>query len=84
MYKNYDCKNIDQVVKILKQKKIKGLNVTIPYKEKIIPYLNDISKEAKDIMAVNTICFGEEGELLGHNTDCYGFKNHYLRTLKKT
>ena len=74
LYKNYDCENIDQVAKILKKKKIKGLNVTIPYKEKIIPYLDDISKEAKDIMAVNTICFGEEGKLLGHNTDCYGFK----------
>ena len=83
LYKNYDCKNIDQVVKILKQKKIKGLNVTIPYKEKIIPYLDDISKEAKDIMAVNTICFGEEGELLGHNTDCYGFEKSLFENIKK-
>ena len=83
LYKNYDCENIDQVAKILKKKKIKGLNVTIPYKEKIIPYLDDISKEAKDIMAVNTICFGEEGKLLGHNTDCYGFKKSLFENIKK-
>ena len=69
-YKNFDCENLPQVLKTLKQKNIKGLNVTIPYKEKIIPYLDKISKEAKDIRAVNTISFNDQRKLIGHNTDC--------------
>ena len=73
-YENFDCKNLTEAVEVLKQKNLKGLNVTIPYKEKIIPYLDSISKEAKDIMAVNTISFNSQGGLIGHNTDCYGFQ----------
>ena len=44
-YQNFDCKNLTQVLETLKQKNLKGVNITIPYKEKIIPYLNKISKE---------------------------------------
>ena len=69
LYKNFDCENLTQAVETLKQKNIKGLNVTIPYKEKIIPYLDNLSKEAKDIMAVNTISFSKQGKLIGYNTD---------------
>ena len=49
-----------------------GLNVTIPYKEKIIPYLDELSDEAREIGAVNTICF-ENNRKKGYNTDIYGF-----------
>lgn len=48
-----------------------GLNVTIPYKEEIIPFLDALSPEARAIGAVNTVQFGKK--LIGHNTDCYGF-----------
>lgn len=51
---------------------IRGLNVTIPYKEKIIPYLDKIDKLAEFIGAVNTVV-NKDGKLLGHNTDIYGF-----------
>ncbi len=50
-----------------------GLNVTIPYKEKVIPFLDEISEEAKAIGAVNTIKI-IEGKLKGFNTDVYGFE----------
>lgn len=50
-----------------------GLNVTIPYKEEIIPYLDEISEEAKAIGAVNTIRI-RNGKLKGFNTDVYGFE----------
>lgn len=50
-----------------------GLNVTIPYKEKVIPFLDEISAEAKAIGAVNTIKI-KEGKLKGFNTDVYGFE----------
>lgn len=51
---------------------ILGINVTIPHKEKIIPYLDDISPEAKIIGAVNTVV-NREGRLIGYNTDGEGF-----------
>lgn len=55
-----------------------GLNVTIPYKLDVIPFLNDISPEAKTIGAVNTIAKAG-GKLMGYNTDYFGFQ----RTLRK-
>ena len=55
-----------------------GLNITVPHKEKIIPYLDDLSEEARLIGAVNTIEV-KEGRLIGHNTDGRGF----LRSLKE-
>ncbi len=51
-----------------------GINVTIPYKEQVIPYLDELSEEAKVIGAVNTIRF-LDGKKIGHNTDAYGFAN---------
>tara|TARA_Y100000768_G_C23965747_1_gene677755 strand:+ start:941 stop:1690 length:750 start_codon:yes stop_codon:yes gene_type:complete len=82
-YENFDCNNLSQAIKVLKRKNLKGLNVTIPYKEKIIPYLDTISKEAKDIMAVNTISFNNQGKLIGHNTDCYGFQKSLFENINK-
>ena len=50
-----------------------GLNVTIPYKEEIIPYLDEIDAEARAIGAVNTIVFKDE-KSTGFNTDAFGFQ----------
>ena len=51
-----------------------GINVTIPYKEKVIPYLDYISEEAKNIGAVNTVV-NKNGKLYGYNTDFFGLKS---------
>jgi len=64
----------------LKTENLRGFNVTIPYKEKIIAYLDGISEEAKAIGAVNTVV-KKEGKWLGYNTDYYGFL--YLLKRKK-
>ena len=53
--------------------KYKGLNVTIPYKEKVIHLLDEIHTEATEIGAVNTIKI-EKNKTIGYNTDCYGFQ----------
>ena len=71
-YKNFDIEFIDQINNFVNDKNISGLNVTIPYKEEIIPYLDDLSDEAREIGAVNTICF-ENNRRKGYNTDIYGF-----------
>jgi shikimate dehydrogenase len=51
-----------------------GLNVTIPYKESIVPFLGEVSMDAKDVGAVNCIDI-RNGKLIGYNTDVYGFEN---------
>lgn len=51
-----------------------GLNVTIPYKKAVLPYLDDLTPTAKRLGAVNTILRRPDGSLLGHNTDLHGFQ----------
>ncbi len=73
-YTNFDIEDISQLPEILqKTKRLKGLNVTIPYKEKVIPLLDKVSKTAQIIGAVNTIVISKKGTK-GYNTDHYGFK----------
>ena len=74
-YDNYDCGSVEAVFTTLKRKDIAGLNVTIPYKEKIIPALDSLSEQAREIGAVNTVIFQKDGRREGHNTDAYGFEN---------
>ena len=71
-YTNYDIKSIHDLNNVFNSKNLCGLNVTIPYKEKIISFLDKISDEAEQIGAVNTICF-ENGSKVGYNTDIFGF-----------
>lgn len=74
-YENFDLQNIEGFPEIiLKNKQLKGLNVTIPFKEKIIPFLDSLSSDAEEIGAVNTIKIETEGSLTGHNTDHSGFE----------
>jgi len=72
-YKNFDINTINDFPSVLKiDEKISGLNVTIPYKETIIPFLDEIDFEAQKIGAVNTIKI-RNNKLVGYNTDHYGF-----------
>ena len=80
-YVNFDLKTISEFKSVLKQKNIAGLNVTIPYKEAIIPYLDNLDSTAKKIGAVNTIKFTKTG-LKGFNTDAYGFEKAISTHLK--
>jgi len=82
-YENFDIENIELFPSIIKNTKaLKGLNVTIPYKEVIMPYLDKINKKAKEIGAVNTIKITKKGKLVGYNTDYYGFKKSLEPYLK--
>lgn len=81
-YSNFDISSIDQLKEILKEdKSIKGLNVTIPYKEIVMPLLDRIDKEAIAIGAVNTIKINKKGKLIGYNTDHYGFAKALMNFL---
>lgn len=87
-YENFDIQTIEEFSNILKNSNLRGLNVTIPYKESIFPFLTEIDQDAEKIGAVNTIKFTENG-LKGFNTDAYGFqkslepflKTHHKRAL---
>jgi shikimate dehydrogenase len=74
-YENFDIPEINYFTELRKNNTdLFGLNVTIPYKEVIIPFLDKLSKNAQQIGAVNTIKFTKKGKLKGYNTDYYGFK----------
>lgn len=70
-YSNFELKAIDEIQSIFNQN-LSGLNVTFPYKESVIPYLDRLDYSAAQIGAVNVIAF-ENGEKVGYNTDAYGF-----------
>jgi len=83
-YQNFDIQSINQFKKeILATDHLAGLNVTIPFKEEIIPLLDKVDKKAKKIGAVNTIKITKKGKTKGYNTDCYGFKKSLKPLLKK-
>ena len=72
-YVNFDIPSIEKFPEIIKNNSISGLNVTIPYKEEIIPFLNQLDLHSREIKAVNTIKFEKDGSLTGYNTDYWGF-----------
>lgn len=75
-YENFDVPTLDNLSEIFSQNDdLKGLNVTIPYKEQIIPYLDELDEIAKDIGAVNVIKITENRKLIGYNSDYYGFQS---------
>ena len=75
-YKNFDFKNIENLRLLLSNdiEQLKGLNVTIPYKEEVLKYLDEIDETAQKIGAVNTIKILKKYRLKGYNTDVYGFR----------
>lgn len=80
-YENFDLADISMFPRIIKEEQPKGLNVTIPYKEQVIPFLDELDVEARTIGAVNTIKCTSNG-LKGYNTDAYGFKMALVPKLK--
>ncbi|MBT8281652.1 MAG: shikimate dehydrogenase [Muriicola sp.] len=81
-YENFDLRDISDLETLLKEEQdLQGLNVTIPYKQDILPFLHRIDPEAAEIGAVNTVKFTKTG-LEGYNTDAYGFQQSINPVLK--
>ena len=70
--KKIDEKNLQSIISEVKEKKINGINVTVPFKKLVIPYLDKLSQEAEQTQSVNTIILTNDN-LVGHNTDIAGF-----------
>lgn len=82
-YENFDLSAIEEFPSVLAlTPRPAGLNVTIPYKKAILPYLDFISEEAQAIEAVNTVVWDKQGKTTGHNTDHSGFKKALLEHLE--
>ena len=83
-YENFDLENIQDFPEVFKGNPagLIGLNVTIPYKEKVAEYLDAIDQDAATIGAINTIKIEASGRKVGYNTDVYGFKNSLLPLLQ--
>ena len=81
-YQNFDIQSVDEIKEVMERyPDLCGFNVTIPYKEAIIPLLDDIDPTAKEVGAVNVVTI-REGKLKGYNTDIYGFEQLLERALK--
>ena len=65
--------NIKEIISEMRNGKIDGINITVPFKQLIIPFVDELSSEAKESQSVNTI-FKENNKVLGHNTDISGFE----------
>jgi len=77
-YENFEIDNISKFTEIIiNNPELVGLNVTIPYKEQVIPFLDELNESAREIGAVNTVKISLQQEkpvLSGYNTDVYGFR----------
>ena len=71
--KKFDENELKNIISEVKEEKINGINVTVPFKKAVIPFLDKLSPEAKDTQSVNTIYF-QNGITIGHNTDIAGFE----------
>jgi len=74
----YDKKKINEsdiksVISEIKKEEISGLNVTVPFKKSVIPFMDELSPEASESQSVNTI-YSQRGKVIGHNTDISGFE----------
>lgn len=87
-YVNFDIPEIATFSRILSEHpELRGLNITIPYKEKVIPFLDEMDAIAKKIGAVNTIKINKVGIIKGYNTDYWGFQmalKEFLPLQRKT
>ena len=79
----YELIEVEELDQFFNNVQFTGLNVTIPYKEVVIKYIDELSTEAKEIGAVNTIIF-KSGKSIGYNTDYIGFHNSIKPFLENT
>ncbi len=86
-YSNFDLENLDSLLQLIKKNNLKGLNVTKPYKEMVLPFLNECDAVSQHIKAVNCIKITEKNNqpyLIGFNTDYYGFAQSIKPFLEPT
>ncbi len=74
IYQLYELESIQEFSSLITKHSFAGLNVTIPYKLEVMPFLTSLDSSAQKVGAVNVIKFRQNGEIIGFNSDYYGFK----------
>lgn len=74
-------KQINDVINKIRAKELHGINVTVPYKQEVIPYLDLIINDAKETSSINTIYLNNDNKIVGENTDVYGFEQSFINKL---
>jgi len=81
LLKELDVNEIENLVKDVKKEKISGFNITLPYKQKSIFHLEKLVNDAKITGSVNTVYLDNQKNVVGENTDVYGFQSGYLKEI---
>ena len=76
-----ELNQIKEIIKKIRNNELHGINVTTPYKQSVIPFLDEIVDDAKETLSVNTISLNKEGKIIGNNTDVYGFEHGFINKL---
>ena len=74
--------NLEEVVKKIKDKSLSGVNVTLPFKQKIVRFLEKLINDAEITGSVNTLFLDTKGTVIGENTDVYGLQAAYLKRIE--
>ena len=78
-----EINQIGKVINKIKKKELKGINITTPYKQEVIPYLDLVINDAKQTSSVNTVYLNSNNKIVGENTDVYGFDRSFVKKLKE-
>jgi len=73
--------NLKHVIKKIRDKELSGINVTLPYKQKIIPFVDRVVNDAQHTNSVNTIFLNDANIIIGENTDVFGLQAAYLKEI---
>ena len=80
-FEQYELPSIEALPELLERVPLEGFNVTIPYKQQVMRYLDDLSDEARKIGAVNCVRRASDGRMVGHNTDIIGLRDALAKLL---
>lgn len=85
-YSILDIKEIElkNVIEKIKSKELNGINITLPYKQKIVSYIDVLINDALITSSVNTVFINDEGSVIGENTDVFGLQAAYLKEVDTT
>lgn len=74
--------NLESIIKKIRNKELEGINVTLPYKQKVIKFVDQLINDARLTNSVNTILLDHKGILVGENTDVFGLQAAYLKEIE--
>ena len=78
---NIETKELENVVQKIRSNELTGINITLPYKQKIIPFVDLLVNDAKSTNSVNTIFLDDSNRIVGENTDVFGLQAGYLKEI---